>query len=77
MGLLASALDCIHSRGLVHQDLHASNILQTLDGSEWRLADFGNAAWVKQDDGSPTRLDRSMYAIPMLLCAPSKFVQAV
>ena len=59
-GLLASALDHIHSKGLLFQDLKAANILETKDGSEWRLTGFGSAAWIKQDDGLPTQLHTSM-----------------
>ena len=66
MGQLASALAYVHEQGIVHQDLHASNILQTLDGADWRLTDFGNAARMTQEDGSPTRLSSSMYAFMTL-----------
>lgn len=50
----------MHSKKVVHQDLHAGNIRQTLDGNDWRLADFGNAAYMYQADGSRTRLYSSL-----------------
>ena len=75
MGLLASALACMHEHGLVHQDLHPNNVLQTLDGTEWRITDFGNAAWMTQQDGTPTRLNTSMYAAADSFTVP--FVQSL
>lgn len=60
---VAAALQWTHSKQVVHQDVHAGNILQTLDGYEWRLADFGNAAWMYAADGSQTRLTSSWYAL--------------
>ena len=43
---LASALSYLHSdeQGLVHQDLHAGNIMVSCDGSAWKLIDMGNAS---------------------------------
>ena len=66
--MVASALNWIHGEGLVHQDLHPGNVLETLDGSTWRLSDFGCARWTKQADGSPTRLTIPTYAHPLLTC---------
>ena len=42
---VASALEHMHSRQLVHQDLHAGNVLTTQDGQAWQVADLGAASW--------------------------------
>ena len=72
--LVASALMWIHGKGLVHQDLHPGNVLETLDGSAWRLSDFGSARRTKEPDGSPTCLTIPTYAysVPrcLLSCSP-------
>lgn len=57
---MASALQWMHKKGLVHQDLHAGNVLQSRDGQQWKLVDFGIAAWSHQPDGSPTQVPASM-----------------
>lgn len=59
MVMVASALEWIHCWGLVHQDLHTGNVLQTLDGSQWKLIDFGQAVWTYSEDG-PVSVKRSM-----------------
>ena len=53
---VSQALTRVHSKQVVHQDLHAGNVLQALDGSGFRLTDFGNASWEFQADGSRTCL---------------------
>ena len=57
---IARALDWVHSKGLVHQDVHGGNVLQTLDQSAWLLSDFGNAVPMLQPDGSSAVLPESM-----------------
>ena len=42
---VAAALQHMHSQQVVHQDLHFGNVLSTLDGRGWQVADFGAAAW--------------------------------
>lgn len=51
LGQLTSALDYLHSKGLVHRDLCMSNILVTKEG-ELKLIDFGLAV---PSDSSVTR----------------------
>ena len=57
---LATALQWAHQKLVVHQDVHAGNILQTLDGKGWRLADFGSAGEMCHENGLPEQLKRSM-----------------
>ena len=57
---LAAALQWTQHKQVVHQDVHAGNVLRTLDGKGWRLADFGNATEMFEADGLPTRLEESM-----------------
>ena len=49
---IAQALARVHSKGVVHQDVHSGNMLQALDNSGWRLTDFGHAEWTHNLDGS-------------------------
>ncbi len=46
---LVSALLWTHDHGIVHQDLHKSNIVYSVDRSQWLLIDFGNTAWAKTE----------------------------
>ncbi|KAL0050394.1 hypothetical protein WJX82_010371 [Trebouxia sp. C0006] len=46
---LVSALLWTHDHGIVHQDLHKSNIVYSVDRSQWVLIDFGNTAWAKTE----------------------------
>lgn len=41
---LATALVAAHSKGIVHHDVRAGNVLVSTDEDFWLLADFGNAA---------------------------------
>ena len=50
---LASALAATHSKGIVHQDVRPHNIMDTMDGSTWKLVDFGNAL-LSVEDGKQT-----------------------
>lgn len=47
---VASALAKLHSCGVVHQDLHSGNVLQSLDGLHYKLSDLGSAAYHEIDD---------------------------
>lgn len=40
---VASALAQLHSKSIVHQDLHSDNVLQTLDGLHYKVSDLGSA----------------------------------
>jgi len=42
---VVAGLEWAHAHGAVHQDLHVKNIMQTSDGSRWKIIDFSNAAW--------------------------------
>lgn len=46
---VAEALDCLHSRGIVHRDLKSSNIVVLADGGV-KLLDFGTARMDDQRD---------------------------
>lgn len=66
MNQLLDAVDCIHSHGIVHNDLSPQNILITEDGDRVKLIDFGFS-----DDGSYT-IEKSLggtrdFASPELL----------
>jgi tRNA A-37 threonylcarbamoyl transferase component Bud32 len=52
---VASALDYIHSKGLVHRDIKPSNILLAQDG-RYVLADFG----IVYDESATTKLTRNL-----------------
>ena len=52
---LAAGISYMHSRGLVDQDLHAGNVLQSADGQSLVKADLGNAAWAEVN-GQPNKL---------------------
>lgn len=56
---VAAGLAHIHSKGIVDQDVHAGNIMSSLDGKAWVKADLGSAVWL-QEDGSPTRIHECM-----------------
>ena len=58
----------MHQKQVVHHDLHPIDVLQTLDGTGWRLADFGNAIEIFEKDGSPTQLEMLMYASCLCCC---------
>ena len=40
---VATALAHMHRKDLVHQDLHAGNVLLSLDGSACKVVDLGSA----------------------------------
>ena len=72
---LASALRWIHQQGLVHQDVHANNVLNTLDGSGWVLVDFGSAQWEFQENSSKrTVLDTLWYGPSAVLACSVCFL---
>lgn len=56
---VSSALAKLHLSGVVHQDLHPGNVLQTLDGLHYKLSDLGSAAYHMVED-EPNMLQYSM-----------------
>lgn len=50
MQQVAGALAHMHSKKLVHQDLHVGNLLLSLDGSAFKIADLGSARYCEIDD---------------------------
>lgn len=52
---VAAALTKLHCKGVVHQDLHSDNVLQALDGLQYKVSDLGNAAF-HEIDGQPNEL---------------------
>jgi serine/threonine-protein kinase len=53
---LLAALGAAHSAGIIHRDVKPANVLMTMDGTA-KVADFGIAKAVADDDGSLSRLD--------------------
>ena len=47
---ICSGLACLHSRCIVHQDLHLANALFSQHGQVCKLADVGNAAHNRSGD---------------------------
>ena len=56
---LAAGLAHMHAKGIVDQDIHAANVLCSLDNGTWVKADLGSAVWAQQD-GKPSKLDHPM-----------------
>ena len=56
---VAAGLAHIHSKGIVHQDIHSGNVLQSLDGCSWTVADLGSAVWAEVKD-QPRRIAHCM-----------------
>ena len=56
---VASALAELHACGVVHQDLHAGNVLQSRDGLHYKISDLGSAAYPELG-GQPVMLQRNM-----------------
>lgn len=52
---VAAALGKLHAEGIVHQDLHSDNVLQALDGLQYKVSDLGNAAF-NEIEGQPNEL---------------------
>lgn len=42
-----AGLHHMHAKGIVDQDIHLDNLLQSLDGKQWVKADLGNAAFCR------------------------------
>lgn len=47
---VASGLAVLDFRGIVHQDLHAHNVLQALNGVGYKIIDLGSAACCERND---------------------------
>ncbi len=44
---LAAGFTHMHSKGIVDQDIHLDNLLESVDRRSWVKTDMGNATWVK------------------------------
>ncbi len=44
---LAASFTAMHSKGIVDQDIHLDNLLESVDRRSWVKTDMGNATWVK------------------------------
>lgn len=56
---VAAGLAHIHGKGIVDQDVHAGNIMCTLDGKAWVKADLGSAVWLQENE-CPTKIPECM-----------------
>ena len=57
MSWLVRSLETIHSRGIVHGDIHSGNIVwENEDRTGFRLIDFGLATFRGEREGLPTRV---------------------
>jgi len=75
MRQIFSALDCIHSAGIVHRDLTPSNILVGPNGNV-KVCDFGLSASyikVKPEEGMHSYVVMRWYRAPELLCGASRY----
>ena len=65
---IVSGLEYIHSEGIVHNDLHLSNIMATNDNKNIKLIDFGLSKLKGADGGysaAPKALHSVKYTCPM------------
>ncbi|GBD36242.1 Serine/threonine-protein kinase PrkC [bacterium HR36] len=60
---VASALDYIHARGLLHLDLKPENVLLTETGVA-KITDFGISQWIHQVDGASMLWGTGDYCAP-------------
>jgi len=47
---VATALEILHSLHIAHRDVHGGNVLKACDAGVWKLADFGQAAFLLNPD---------------------------
>jgi serine/threonine protein kinase len=55
---LCDALEYAHSRGVIHRDIKPENIILSRSGAA-KIADFGLARIVRQDEAAPSRLTQT------------------
>jgi len=63
VGAVASALACLHRKGIVHQDIKSSNVLVLLDGTV-KLLDFGSVRLVSISNEETLFMGTFAYASP-------------
>lgn len=70
---MLSALDYLHSQGIVHRDVKSENIYRTAEGG-WKLGDFGSAVEVEAlEEGQPLQPEGTLsYSAPEYLSLWSK-----
>ncbi len=56
---VVSALEHVHSKAVVHGDLHACNVLVSADGAVIKICDFGNACCSVLSPGRPSIISES------------------
>ncbi len=56
---LSAGIAHMHANNIVDQDLHAGNVMESLDGSRWVKGDLGSAVYTSMN-GVPNKLDICM-----------------
>jgi serine/threonine protein kinase len=71
------ALEFVHSRGIVHRDVKAENIVFSGRGTEVKLVDFGLAAFEDDDEAMTKRCGTPGYIAPEVIQATERYSFAV
>lgn len=67
VGQVCQALSFVHSRGIVHRDVKAENIVMSGKGTEVKLVDFGTAGLEEDDEEMMRRCGSPGYIAPEVI----------